>query len=170
MLFVLAFGALLMSAGCSAADESTSDQKAATTEVAPLGVFRSPQPASADTVAGTNRATNLTSKEDTLTASVVQTSRSTTPPASISEGKFVTVFTIQIGAFGDATNALTLMKRTKERFGDIPVLNRFEPRDRLYRVSIGLFETRERAIAFQQTLIKNHGSEFKDTWVSQISK
>ncbi len=172
-LLGIGVGALLALGGCSAAEETASDQsdqKPMPTEGSPLGVFRPTQSATPDTIGRTGRAAQLTSKQDTLAASVVQFSRSSASPTSVSAGDFVTAFTIQIGAFADASNALTLLKKTKERVGEIPVLNRFEPRDRLYRVSIGLFETREGAIAFQQILIKTHGTDFKDSWVSQISK
>lgn len=166
-LLVIGSTFLLLWAGCSVAKETTGESELEESP-AVTSPLRPVQPSSPDTI-GTPT-TRLTSKQDTLTASVVQYSRSVAPSVSKSEDSFVTAFTIQVGAFANASNALLLLKKTKERIGEIPVLNRFEPRDRLYRVSVGLFETREGAIAYQQTLIKTYGPDFKDSWVSQISK
>lgn len=127
----------------------------------------------ADTVKGTflqDRSTLLSSKLDTLTASIIHRSRISSTQSQDFDRSDSLVYTIQIGAFLDASNAMRLAKRAKEQFIEQLVLNTFEIDDKLYRVSIGLFATREEAQAFKLLHRVRFSHEYKDSWITQTTQ
>lgn len=110
----------------------------------------------------------FTSQHDTLVASVVRTSklRSVKPierPAN-------PAYTVQIGAFARTDNALRAQKLARDRFGELPIFNYFEPYDRLYRVRVGKFDTRQQADSLRKWVTKQFPNEYSDSWINYISK
>jgi cell division septation protein DedD len=101
----------------------------------------------------------FTSKQDTVIASVHKKSiqRSSRKRVSASERK---VYSVQVGAFSNPTNALRCQKIAKERFPNYDIHNRFNPKNRFYRVSIGSFETHQEAIELQLSIKKQFPKEY----------
>jgi hypothetical protein len=106
--------------------------------------------------------------QDTVRASIVTKSKS----SSHSIIKIVRpehpVFTVQVGAFGQVTNALRAQKKAKERFASQPVFNIFIKRAKLYRVSIGRYEDRKDAFALYDSLKHKYSDEYKSCWINFI--
>jgi cell division septation protein DedD len=113
-------------------------------------------------------ASKFKSKQDTVRVSIVKKSKS----YSRSYNKMIRsehpTFTVQIGAFKKASNALQAQKRAKERFVDQPVFNNFFKSDKLYRVSIGRYEDRKSAFAFADTVKEQFPVEYQKCWINFI--
>lgn len=82
------------------------------------------------------------------------------------------VYTVQIGAFGrsKAQHALRLQKNAQERFANQVVLNNYDSAHKLYRVSVGEFETREDASRLRNELIRRFPQEYSQCWVNNFLK
>jgi cell division septation protein DedD len=108
------------------------------------------------------------SRQDTVRASIVTKSKS----SSHSIIKIVRpehpVFTVQVGAFSQVTNALGAQKKAKECFASQPVFNTFVKRAKLYRVSIGRYENRKDAFALYDSLKQKYPDEYKSCWINFI--
>ena len=78
------------------------------------------------------------------------------------------VFTVQVGAFGQVSNALRAQKKAKEHFAYQPVFNTFVKRAKLYRVSIGRYENRKDAFALYDSLKQKYPDEYKLCWINFI--
>lgn len=77
-------------------------------------------------------------------------------------------YTIQVGAYNDASNALRCQRIAKERFPDQQVLNEYDETAKLYRVSIGQFPSRESATVFLQQLQRRFPQEYRQCWIKQV--
>lgn len=143
---------------CSSSDESTTQQSAGQTSQR------------ADTLAMRKRGTNFTTDQDTVVASVVKQPKTSTRSATSSELPASTAFTVQIGAFAEPQHALHAQRLAKERFGNFPVFNQFEALLKLYRVSIGKFESRDDAVAFLREMVKLQPKEYSECWINTIAK
>lgn len=113
---------------------------------------------------------SFTSRRDTVVGSVVHRSKSPSNPPRKIERPANPAFTIQIGAFSKAPNALLFQRIAKERFADHPVFNNFTPEDKLYRVSVGKFDHRKEAAALRRDLLKAFPKEYAECWVNYIPK
>lgn len=114
------------------------------------------------------RKPSFESRSDTVTASVVHRSKSTRRVAPKIVRPENPAYTVQIGAFAKASNALLLQRIAKERFSGYPVFNNFNPADNLYRVSIGKFDRREEAMALRREMIKLFPKDYSECWVNYI--
>ncbi len=116
-----------------------------------------------------SRSTKLTTKQDTVKASLVRKSKS-----SFQLPKIVRpanpAFTVQIGAFLRPNNALSNQKKAKSRFSGHPVFNNFDSRSKFYRVSVGKFMTRKEALAFRKEILGKYPKEYAACWVNYIAK
>ena len=106
-----------------------------------------------DTTVLSNAHTNHTaprfkSKQDTLRASVVVKKKSAARISLPIDRSSNAGFTVQIGAFRGASNALRVQKTAKSRFTDQPVFNSYIAKAKIYRVSIGKFKDRNRCVCF----------------------
>lgn len=108
------------------------------------------------------------SKQDTVHASVIMKSKSLTHSRVKIERPEHPVFTIQIGAFGRASNALRAQRRAKERFSDQPVFNNYVKSVKLYRVSVGRYEDRQDAFALRERIKKTFPQEYSQCWINFI--
>lgn len=79
-------------------------------------------------------------------------------------------FTVQIGAYAEPKNALRAQQVAKDLFDHYPVFNQFEASLKLYRVSIGKFESREEALALLKEVMKLLPKEYTECWVNTIAK
>lgn len=139
--------------GCSASDEATrkSEQGADTLSIRASG-------------------TQLTTDQDTVVASVMTQSKTSTRSATefaIAPGQ---AFTVQIGAFAEPKNALRAQQVAKDFFGHYPVFNQFEASLKLYRVSIGKFESREEALGLLKEVRKVLPKEYSECWINTITE
>jgi len=107
------------------------------------------------------------SKQDTVKASLTKKSKQTVRAVVRPENP---AYTIQIGSFSNAQNALRMQKATKERLGKQVVLNNFGAADKLYRVSVGKFDTRKEASSLRKELLEKFPMYFSGCWVNYISK
>jgi hypothetical protein len=79
-------------------------------------------------------------------------------------------FTVQIGAFARPNNALRNQKLAKTRFPEYPVYNNFLAQAKIYRVSVGKFDTRRDALAAQKQILKKCPKEYTGCWINYIRK
>lgn len=110
------------------------------------------------------------SKQDTLKASVVVKKK---PAARVSlpiDRSGHAGFTVQIGAFSGASNALRAQKNAKSRFAKQPVFNKYIAKAKMYRVSIGKFEDRKDAFAFRDEMKKQFPKEYTQCWINFLPR
>ena len=119
--------------------------------------------------ARTKRA-GFTSQHDTLLASVVKTSKSSSRSIKPIERPANPAFTVQVGAFARTDHAFRAQKLARERCGDLPIFNYFEPYDKLYRVRVGKFDTRQQADSLRKWMMEQYPNEYTDSWINYISK
>ena len=112
----------------------------------------------------------FTSQHDTLVASVVKTSKSSSRSIKPIERPVNAAYTVQVGAFARTQHALQTQKLARERCGDLPIFNYFEPYDKLYRVRVGKFDTRQQADSLRKWMIKQFPNDYTDSWINFISK
>ncbi|MGD1044182.1 MAG: SPOR domain-containing protein [Bacteroidota bacterium] len=108
------------------------------------------------------------SRQDTVRASVVTKSKSSSHPLIKIIRPEHPVFTVQVGAFSYVSNALRAQKKAKEHFASQPVFNTFVKRAKLYRVSIGRYENRKDAFALYDSLKQKYPDEYKLCWINFI--
>ncbi len=129
-----------------------------------------PSPAVSAAAKKAPRKPSFVSKRDTIVASVVRRSKNSPRPTRKIERPENPAYTVQIGAFSKAPNALLLQKIAKERFSTQPVFNNFNPADKLYRVSVGKSNDRQEAMALRREMMKSFPKEYTECWVNYIAK
>lgn len=112
----------------------------------------------------------FTSKQDTVLASVVKTSRYSNRAIKPIERPENPAYTVQVGAFAQTTYALQSQKLAKERYPYLPIFNYFEPFDRLYRVRIGKFDTWRGADSLRKAMVQRYPEEYREAWINYIAK
>ena len=108
------------------------------------------------------------SRQDTVHASVVTKSKSSSHPLINIVRPEHPMFTVQVGAFNQVSNALRAQKKAKEYFACQPVFNTFIKRAKLYRISIGRYENRKDAFALYDSLKQKYPNEYKLCWINFI--
>lgn len=111
----------------------------------------------------------FTSKQDTVLASVVKKSKTGRIIKKI-ERPANPAYTVQVGAFARTKHALAVHKLAKERFAELPVFNKFEPFDKLYRVQVGKYDTRAEADSLRKAILKQYPEDYNGSWINYISK
>ena len=113
-------------------------------------------------------ASKFRSRQDTVRASIVTKSKSSSHSHIKVERPEHPMYTVQIGAFDRVSNALLAQKKAKEHFPYQPVFSSFIKRDKLYRVSIGKFDNRNDAFALYDSLKQKYPGEYKLCWINFI--
>jgi cell division septation protein DedD len=108
------------------------------------------------------------SKQDTVRASIVTKSKSSSRPFIKIERPEHPVYTVQIGAFTQASNALRVQKKAKERFVHQPIFNNFVKTAKLYRISVGRYKDSKDAFTLRDTMKQNFPKEYKECWINFI--
>jgi len=116
------------------------------------------------------RRAGFTSQHDTLSASVVKSSKSGSRSIKPIQRPENSAYTVQVGAFARTDHALQAQKLAKDRFAEIPIFNDFEPYDKLYRVRVGKFDTRQQADSLRKSMSKQFPADYSDCWINYISK
>jgi len=162
----------LLLAGCVSSEEAGSGRKDGTPVVTEAltdaGRARIDSLRRADSLRA--KRAGFTSQHDTLMASVVRTRKPGSRLIKPIERPANTAYTVQVGAFARTGNALRAQKLAKERFADLPIFNYFEPYDKLYRVRVGKFDTREQADSLRKSMLKQFPGDYPDCWINYISK
>jgi len=178
---IISIGAVLALSGCISSEETGAGDRAKN-PVQIYGEIDTSRQASGHDVnngskrdtaklsdAGSHRvAPKFKSKQDTVQASVVKISKQSSQSKINIEHAEHSYFTVQIGAFKQASNALQVQKRAKEQFVSQPVFNRFVKRANRYLVSIGRYKKREDAFALCDTMKLQYPKEYDQCWINFI--
>jgi hypothetical protein len=108
------------------------------------------------------------SKQDTVRASMIKKMKSSAHPYIKIERPEHPIYTVQIGAFAQASNALRTQKKAKGRFTAQPVFNKYVKNAKLYRVSVGRYEDRKNAFALADTMKEQYFEEYNKCWINFI--
>lgn len=112
---------------------------------------------------------NFRTKQDTVKASLILSPKSSVTDSATNGQPPHSLFTIQIGAYTDAANALRTQRLAKARFENEPVFNEFDEKAQLYRVSVGRFVRKEEAEKFLRTIQKTFPREYGKCWIKELS-
>ena len=107
-------------------------------------------------------------RQDTVRASVYTKSKQAVKIKAPIERTAHSYFTVQIGAFSKASNALRAQKRAKGRFSQHPVFNNFVRSAKIYRVSIGRFEAQQDAFALSESIRRKYPNDYHTCWINFI--
>lgn len=108
--------------------------------------------------------------QDTVVASVTKQSKGAARSKAAADSGIARSYTVQIGAFTDPQHAVRAQRLAKEHFSDYPVFNQFEASLKLYRVSIGKFESRDDAAALLKAMTKLYPKDYAECWVNSIAR
>lgn len=87
------------------------------------------------------------------------TGKESRPPAAVQ-------FTVQLGAYVSEEAAGTVSALAKTRFAR-EIVTVFDRVDGLHKVMLGVFETKEAARNFRDTIVRQYPGEYNDAWVSE---
>lgn len=113
-------------------------------------------------------ASKFKSKQDTVRASIIKRNK---PSAHLNikiERPEHPIYTVQIGAFAQASNALRTQKKAKGRFTCQPVFNKYVKSAKLYRVSVGRYKDRANAFALADSIKDHYSKEYTKCWINFI--
>jgi hypothetical protein len=113
-------------------------------------------------------APKLKSTQDTVRASIIRKKKSSMRQRIKIERPEHPIYTVQIGAFTQASKALSTQKTAKGRFPHQPVFNKYIKSAKLYRVSIGRYENREDAFGLADTMKEQYSKEYNKCWINFI--
>jgi cell division septation protein DedD len=105
------------------------------------------------------------SSQDTVRAATARKTRPTVKPAPLVKPANA-LYTVQVGAFRQASNALRLQRAVKKTFSDQPVYNDYYAVDKLYRVTVGKFAKRSEAASLRRRVIAADSSAYALCWVT----
>ena len=179
-IFICGLVVIIASAGCSTSEETGGSNRASQPEPEAFRSVEPPsQPVDTSTVRTVSPSTagnesrvvpRVRSSQDTVKAATVRRwSRPVKKPASLVKPPNA-MYTVQVGAFGRAPNALGVQRLVKKHFGTLPVFNNFQAEDKLYRVSIGKFETRKEASELRRRLLRSDSTSYAQCWVTYIKR
>jgi cell division septation protein DedD len=172
VLFQAAPVLALLLGGCVSSEEAGSGKKSglpvATQDLSENARARVDSLRKADSLRA--KRAGFTSQHDTLVASVMRTTKTGTRAIKPIERPANPAYTVQVGAFARTDHALRAQKLAKERFTELPIFNFFEPYDKLYRVRVGKFDTRQQADSLRRSMLKQFPNEYSDSWINYISK
>ncbi|MGB2867054.1 MAG: SPOR domain-containing protein [Bacteroidota bacterium] len=180
LLSVLLPGMCFLFAACVLLEETGSGQRTGNPQQTPtridtsrhLARFDTTRKAPIDSAAMKKRARiapRFKSTQDTVRASLTKGTKSAARRRPIVRPENP-MYTIQIGAFGKAPNALRNQKLAKERFADQPVFNNYSKADNIYRVSVGKFEEQKSAESLRKIIMKKFSKDYAECWVNYIAK
>jgi hypothetical protein len=107
-------------------------------------------------------------KQDTVRASMVFKNNKSASLHLKIERPENPMYTVQVGAFVKASNALRTQKTAKQRYNDVPIFNYFVAPAKIYRVSIGKYSDRQAAADLMKTIQKQYPREYQKCWINYI--
>lgn len=105
------------------------------------------------------------SSQDTVRAATARRTRPAVRTAPIVKPPNAQ-YTVQVGAFHRASNALRLQRAVKRQFSTQPVYNDYHAADKLYRVSVGKFTKLSEANALRRRLVASDSTSYAQCWVT----
>lgn len=78
-------------------------------------------------------------------------------------------FTVQLGAFSSEEGARSVAATARSRFA-MEVYTVYSEADGLHRVMLGVFDAKEPARAFRDSIVRQYPGEYRDAWVSELSR
>ncbi len=173
---ILIRGALILVAiwwsGCTSAETGASNRVGdPQPEMVPPSVAESqPMPVvRADTIPAVTKRTRtvpkVKSSQDTVRAATARKTRPAVKSAPLVKPPNA-MYTVQVGAFRRASNALGLQRTVKKQFSAEPVFNDYHASDKLYRVTVGKFVKRSEAAALRRRLIASDPTAYEQCWVT----
>jgi len=107
-------------------------------------------------------------KTDTLNVDIQNTEKPRYEPAPPPDAQAAPAgkFSVQIGAYKMPDNADRIGGIAKERFG-LKVYSSYDSKDKLYKVMIGDFETKDAARNFRDVMSMKFPEDYKGAWVSE---
>lgn len=162
--------------GCTSAETGASNRSEPQPEPTPMVV---PQPVVKDTVTRkqepanppvkkTKAAPRLKSSQDTVKVASARKNR-TTPATPLVKPPNAT-YTVQVGAYRQANNALRIQNTLKKKLTNHTIYNKFHASDKLYRVSVGSLKERKDAAALRRTLMSSDSVLYRECWVTYLSR
>ncbi len=184
-LLLFAAGTMAGVLGCVTSEEAGPGDRARSPQLAPthpdsaalaarhkaqLDSLAKARTDSARTAVAKRSAPRFRTKQDTVRAAMVRKQR-TSPRISIPIIRPENPqYTVQIGAFTRASNAVRCQKLARTRYPEQQVINTFVSSAHLYRVSVGRFPDRRSADGFRRELMRTHPSEYAQCWVNYIAR
>ncbi len=162
---------LAVLAGCTSAETGASNRAGdPQPEMVPPSVVEPPPSASRPetTVVAPRRTKSVPrvrSSQDTVRASKARKTRPAVKSAPLVKPANA-AYTVQVGAFRRASNALGLQQVVRKQFPTQPAYNDYHAVDRLYRVTVGRFSRISEAAAFRRRLIASDSSAYAQCWVT----
>lgn len=160
--------------GCTSAETGASNragdpQQEMVTPTMDPGMLSTPTDSSRDSIPRVVRkpktAPRVRSSQDTVRAATARRNRAirqTTPLVKPPNA----LYTVQVGAFRKASNALRMQRVVKKQVSTLPVFNDFHSTDNLYRVTVGKFAKRSEASSLRRRLIASDSSAYAECWVA----
>lgn len=155
---LISFALLLI--GCSSSQQSSEEQRG--TETPPVQKPPEQSPPKPEV--------SVTPKVDTLSVNKETTPKPSYEEKATSSHSLPTGrFSVQVGAYTMPDNADRIASLAKERFGK-NVYSTIDKGDKLYKVMVGDFMTKEEARSFRDEMVQKFPSDYKDAWVSENSQ
>ena len=78
-------------------------------------------------------------------------------------------FTVQLGAYQSEEGAATVASLARTRFSQ-KVYTVLDESDRLYKVMLGVFDSKDLAREFRDSIVRQYPQEYRDAWVSELAR
>lgn len=104
-------------------------------------------------------------RTDSTPPPAVRPAQDSAPVPDLPRGKF----TVQIGAFRAGPSAEEMAGIARSRFTR-NVYTIFDETDGLFRVMLGVFDTKDLAREFRDLIVRQYPDDYKDAWVSQLER
>jgi len=78
-------------------------------------------------------------------------------------------FTVQLGAYQTEDAARSVASVAGSRFTR-QLYTVYDPTDRLYKVMLGMFDTKDQARQFRDTIVRQYADDYRDAWVSELKR
>ena len=127
-------------------------------------------PDSVRTSAAVRTAPRFRTRQDTVRAALVRTQKPAPRIVAPIERPANAKYTVQIGAFARAANALRAQKHARSRFPGTPTYDVYIPAAKVYRVSVGRFEERSAASTFRRRIIAAYPLEYAQCWINYVAR
>ena len=78
-------------------------------------------------------------------------------------------FTVQLGAYQSEDAAREIATVAGSRFVR-KLYTVYDAIDRLYKVMLGMFDTKDQAREFRDTIVRQYTEDYRDAWVSELTR
>ncbi len=78
-------------------------------------------------------------------------------------------FTVQLGAYQTEDAARAVASVAGSRFTR-QIYTVYDTTDRLHKVMLGMFDTKDQARQFRDTIVRQYADDYRDAWVSELKR